>query len=116
MERTPQSPGGELVQSVEAPQDQAVHATSLPEAPEPWDERAIRTGIESVILDDRPIDNRTARYIAGQLHGGQGSALYALASNGEITDRVMTELVEERAVQSSGVQEWIDALIAYCAS
>jgi antirestriction protein len=114
MERTPQPPGGEAPQLVEAPAEQ-VTVTAVPETREPWDERVISEGIEAALAQERAIDNHTARYIAGQLHGGQDSALYALASSGAITDSVMGELVEERAVQPPAIQEWIDSLIAYCA-
>lgn len=82
---------------------------------EGWDERVIREGIEAALAEERSIDDRTARYIAGQLHGGQESGLYALASSGAITDSVVGELVNERLEQEPGVRAWIDALISYCA-
>ena len=82
---------------------------------ESWDERVIREGIEAALAEERAIDDRTARYIAGQLHGGQQTGLYALASSGAITDTVVGELVSERLDQEPGVRGWIDALIAYCA-
>jgi hypothetical protein len=47
---------------------------------ESWNERIIRTGIEAAQSEEREIDDRTARYIASQLHGGQASALYSLAA------------------------------------
>lgn len=53
---------------------------------ESWDEYIIHTGIEAAEEEQREIDDRTARYIASQLHGGQGSALYSLASCGVIDE------------------------------
>ena len=82
---------------------------------ESWDERVIREGIQTALAEERAIDDRTARYIAGQLHGGQETGLYALASSGAITDTVVGELVGERLDQEPGVRAWIDALITYCA-
>jgi len=114
MERRLRLPGGEPEQQREdQPQQQAAESPPAPTV-ESWDERVIHDGIQAAGAEDRPIDNRTARYIAGQLHSGQASALYALASSGAITDEVMGELVHERTVQTTPVQVWIDALIAYC--
>lgn len=84
------------------------------EVDETTDERLIREGIERAIAEDRSIDNRTARYIASQLHGGQASALYSLASTGNIDEAVHGELISERLVQPPIVQDWIDHLLAYC--
>ena len=88
-----------------------------PETDGTCDQQVIRDGIESAVRENCPIDHRTARYIAGQLHGGQASALYELASSGAITARAMNELAAERAAgQQTTPLTWIDALIAYCAS
>ena len=50
------------------------------------DERSITLGIEAVRAADREVDDATARAIAAQLHGGQDSALYSLASTGNLAD------------------------------
>lgn len=115
MELTPIPEGG----SPQAPIERSTSCTEegvAPSAVTPsWDEQVIETGVAVAAGQGRPIDDRTARYIAGQLHGGQASGLYAFAATGAITDRAMSELVSERAVQEPAVQVWIDALIAYCA-
>ncbi len=111
MERTPRPPG-RVPERYGQEQSAQPAAESRPApAAESWDERVIHHGIQTAVAEERPIDNRTARYIASQFHGGQASALYALASSGAITDEVMGELVHETPAQA-----WIDALIAYCAS
>src|SRR5205814_5361294 len=57
------------------------------------DERSITLGIEAVRAADREVDDATARAIAAQLHGGQDSALYSLASTGNLADeRLEAEL------------------------
>lgn len=66
MERLQQQRGGE-----EQPEGAALALP--PEAggvdhAESWDERVIREGIDAAVSEGRAIDNRTARYIAGQLH------------------------------------------------
>ncbi len=79
------------------------------------DERLIAQGIEAAALEERPIDDRTARYIAGQLHGGQVSALYSLASTGNIIeDTVYHELYEDLEAQTPEVASWVEALRTYC--
>jgi antirestriction protein len=89
-------------------------AYALPAEPS-HDERLITQGIEAAVQDERPIDDRTARYIAGQLHGGQASALYSLASTGNIIeDTVYHELYEDLEAQTPEVASWVEALRAYC--
>ncbi|ABD10263.1 hypothetical protein ThrDRAFT_00236 [Frankia casuarinae] len=79
------------------------------------DERLIKQGIEAAAQEERPIDDRTARYIAGQLHGGQVSALYSLASTGNIIeDTVYHELYEDLESHTPEVASWVEALRAYC--
>jgi len=109
MERTPQQPGGEA--ELQAP------ILEAPEQPtqQSWDERVIGEGIDAAVSDGRAIDNRTARYIAGQLHGGQASALYALASSGAIRPEVFDELDRDRTQQAPLVRRWIACLSVYCA-
>jgi antirestriction protein len=79
-----------------------------------YDECVIREGIEAARAEQREIDDRTARLIAGQLHGGQTSALYSLTSSGAIDEaRISQELAEEYARQTPRVREWIDWLSTY---
>lgn len=118
MERTPQQAEGEQtpLPAETLPPDVAdTAAQSERDDDESWDERVIREGVAGAIREGRPIDDRTARYIAGQLHGGQDSGLYTLTSTGAIPDHTMSELVDERLTHSPAVREWIDTLIAYCA-
>jgi antirestriction protein len=83
---------------------------------ESWGERVIREGIEAAVTEGRPIDHRTARYIASQLHDGQPSALYALASSGAISPEAFDELNHDRAEQPTVVRRWMDCLTVYCAA
>lgn len=108
MERTPQPEQG-------GPEHGHQETATPPAAAdESWDERVIREGIEAAVRDGRPIDDRTARYIAGQLHGGQASALYALASSGAIQVEVFEEMDRDRTQQSAQVRTWLAGLTVYC--
>jgi antirestriction protein len=79
------------------------------------DECVIRDGIEAALRENRNIDDRTARYIASQLHEGQGSALYALASSGAIEEgRIHDELTRDFEAQPDDVRNWINWLGTYC--
>lgn len=98
MERPPQPQRDEQQRQAEAPMPVVNETTATPVAEHSWDERVICAGVEAAEREDRHIDDRTARYIASQLHGGQASALYALASSGAILDLAVGELVQERAV------------------
>ena len=106
MERTPNQ-GGEL-------QDAHLHLVPPYEAHESHDERVIREGIEAALAENREIDDRTARYIASQLHEGQGSALYSLASTGAISEEVHDELTRNFDQQSEQAKWWINWLGTYC--
>jgi antirestriction protein len=112
MERTQQQLGGEPEHGAAALNP--VLRESGPH--ESWDERVIREGIDAAVSDGRAIDNRTARYIAGQLHDGQVSALYSLASCGNIDPGVYDELDRGRAEQPEDIRRWIAALSVYCAT
>jgi antirestriction protein len=82
---------------------------------ESHDERLIREGIEAAGAEEREIDDCTARSIAAQLHDGQRSALYALASTGAILeDDVYRELYADLESQMPQVQQWVEALRTYC--
>ncbi len=104
MEQMPRQLGGEAPLPVPIEVEQC----------ESWDGRVIREGIEAAVSEGRPIDDRTARYIASQLHGGQGSALYALASSGAIEPRVIGELDRDRTERPPLVRRWIACLTIYC--
>jgi hypothetical protein len=81
---------------------------------ETGDERVIREGIERALRDGTEIDDRTARYIASQLHEGQAPALYSLASAGAIPEEVHGELTREFDQQPEHVKNWINWLGTYC--
>src|SRR5579872_2531555 len=95
----------------------AHHEPAVPPDPESWDERVIREGIQAAVTEGRPIDDRTARYIAGQLHGGQSSALYSLASSGAVRSEVFAELNNGSTGstdQPEHVRGWLTSLTIYC--
>jgi hypothetical protein len=75
-------------------------------------------GIDLAAYHEREIDPRTARTIAAQLQRGPGSALYAFAVCGVISDRLYDELDE--AVRGRPRQDWVTrwtgALAGYCLS
>lgn len=85
-----------------------------PETDESTDEQAIREGIEAALREHRDIDDHTARTIAAQLHEGQASALYSLASTGNIDERVHDELTRNFDQQTDQVKNWINWLGTYC--
>src|SRR6266542_2182975 len=103
MERTPPQ-GGEQQPTLEA----------VPSHQENDDERVIREGIERTSQDGADIDDRTARYIASQLHEGQASALYSLASTGAIAEEVHAELTRDFDQQDDQVKNWVNWLGTYC--
>jgi antirestriction protein len=78
------------------------------------DERAIQFGIEAARAEEREVDDAVARCIAAQLHGGQASALYSLASTGNLAhdnlDRELSELYQDTSPQ---VREWASVLGTY---
>ncbi|MCA1607074.1 MAG: hypothetical protein LC775_16750, partial [Acidobacteria bacterium] len=107
MERPPYSPeGGE--------QPNETHETQpVPIYEQLSDEQCIQRGIADALNEGRSINDETARRIAAQLHSGQDSALYALASSGSLDERLERELLE--SVQDLPVtrDSWIDALLDY---
>jgi len=52
--------------------------------PESNEQRFIRLSLERAQAIDQPLSDGAARIIAGQLHGGQITAMYSLASCGAI--------------------------------
>lgn len=100
MERQPQ--GGE----------HELHLVPPPE--ESHDERVIRDGIARAMREGAEVDDRTARYIVAQLHEGQASALYSLASTGAIAEDAHHELTRDYDQQTEQVKWWINWLGTYC--
>jgi antirestriction protein len=86
----------------------------LSQPAESTDEQIIRQGIAAALRHGTEIDDRTARYIASQLHEGQASALYSLASSGAIAEEVHAELTRGFEQQSDQVKWWINWLGTYC--
>lgn len=82
---------------------------------ESWDERVIRKGIEAAEGEQRPLDSRTVRCIAAQLHGGQTSPLYALASCGAIVEGLDDELARLASCLPE-IGPWAENLAAYVQS
>jgi antirestriction protein len=107
------------------PQGGEPHPTYLPLPPTPPeqsppqnqespDEQVIRQGIEQALREATEINDRTARSIASQLHEGQPSALYSLASTGAIAETLSDELTRDFDQQPDQVQNWITWLESYC--
>jgi len=80
------------------------------------DDRAIHYGVLAAEANEREIDDGTARRIASQLHGGQASALYSLASSGTIDEERLYREIGRAFEEQSGpdVREWLNWLGAYC--
>lgn len=69
-------------------------------APESPDDQAIRLGLEQAMAEQRVITDEVARRIAAQLHTGQTSAMYSLASCGAVDyDRLSAEMRQETATE-----------------
>src|SRR5437763_10512295 len=100
MERTPPQGGEQPPTTIEAAEQHQ----------ETGNERVIREGIERALRDGTEIDDRTARYIASQLHEGQASALYGLASTGAIAEEVHAELTRDFDQQDDQVKNWVNWL------
>lgn len=74
----------------------------------------IHYGITEALREERPVDHATVRAIASQLHGGQASPLYALASSGAVVDGLRDELDGWRREDTPvEVEPWLDALDEY---
>ena len=88
---------------------------AVPEPDRLTDEQLIHYHITEALREDRPIDHATARAIAAQLHGGQTSPLYTLASSGAIVEGLPAELDAWREDNETGVEvePWLDALDEY---
>src|SRR6266508_5155906 len=88
--------------------------TLVPPPEKSGDECAIELGIEGARAEDREVDDATARCIAAQLHGGQGSALYRLASTGSLEDGLLeAELRELYQSHTPRILEWASVLGTY---
>jgi len=91
-------------------------ATVAVRVPALTDQALIRQGIDLAVYQQKEIDPRTARTIAAHLQRGPGTALYAFAVSGVISDRLYDELDEVALAQSAVARQWIDALARYCLS
>ncbi len=80
-----------------------------------WGEWVIEEGIKAALREGRSIDDRTAHYIAAQLHEGQDTALYGLASTGHVGPQIDAELAQGYHLQTDQVRKWIRWLGGYCA-
>lgn len=77
------------------------------------DKERIYYGITEALHHGRTIDHSTGRAIAEQLHSGQASALYALASSGAVVEGLALELDTVRRDASVQLEPWLDALDEY---
>jgi antirestriction protein len=78
------------------------------------DEQLIHYGITEALREQRAIDHATARVIASQLHGGQASPLYALASSGALVEGLQDELDGWRREDTPvELEPWLDAMEEY---
>src|SRR5262245_33516218 len=88
--------------------------TSQPEELSGDERTIIQHGIEAARTEDREVDDAVARAIAAQLHGGQSSALYSLASTGNLADeRLDAELRELYRSLNPRILEWASVLGTY---
>ncbi len=91
------------------------YLSPIPPEGESWDEWVIERGIAAALREGRSIDNRTASYIAAQLHGGQASALYSLASTGAIDESLVYHELRGAGRQlPEQAQRWVRWLNGYC--
>lgn len=90
-------------------------ATPARESGHLTDDQLIHYHITEALRENRPIDHATARAIAAQLHDGQASPLYALASSGAVVEGVSAELAAWREDNETGmeVEPWLDSLDEY---
>lgn len=78
------------------------------------DDKLIHHHITEALREGRPIDHATARAIAYQLHGGQPSPLYALASTGAVVDGLRAELADWRSDETPvDIEPWLDVMDEY---
>lgn len=89
------------------------NATVSVRVPALEDRALIRHGIDQAKYGGREIDARTARTIAAQLQRGPGTALYAFAISGAVSDRLYDELDEVLLNRSPQLRQWVDALARY---
>jgi hypothetical protein len=80
-----------------------------------WDEWVIEEGIKAALREGRSIDDRTAHYIAAQLHEGQDTDLYSLSSTGHVGPSIDAELAQGYHLQTDQARKWIRWLSGYCA-
>lgn len=85
--------------------------------PHQSDEDFINSNVYAALVHGQVIDDDVALCIAGQLHDGQASALYSLASTGKVYDRrrIIAELVQtgNEAIElhdDYDMRMWVEAL------
>lgn len=87
---------------------------ATPPEPISGDELTIQLGIEAARAEDREVTDAVARAIAAQLHDGQNSALYSLASTGSLEhERLEAELHELYQSRNPRTLEWASVLGTY---
>jgi hypothetical protein len=104
MERQHPHQGGEF-QDAQVEQQPAQPGEHLTDA------HLVHYGITEALREQRAIDHATARVIASQLHGGQASSLYVLASSGALLEDLRDELGGWRREDTPvELEPWLDAL------
>ena len=92
------------------------YLSPVPPEGDSWDEWVIERGIAAALREGRSIDHRTARSIASQLHEGQSSAVYSLASTGAVDEpRIYHELTHGSRDLPEDARNWARWLFGYCA-
>lgn len=90
--------------------------SELPPEREHDGDKLIRLSIEEARREGEPITDQAARLIAGELHGGQATAMYSLASCGAIQlSPLLREVVldwEDPNIDEA-VKPWLRAISEY---
>jgi antirestriction protein len=93
-----------------------MHNEADPWGPDPvsLEMRVIHEGLMKAEREGVSIDDRTARLIAGQLHGGQTTAFYSLASCGAVDrDGIEREILATYEEASAVDKRWYDHIDRY---
>jgi hypothetical protein len=118
---TPQLlPGGDAHEAGEAARVQTLgiefgRLSLIPPEGSSWSEWVTTRGIEEAERENRPIDDRSAHYIAAFLGNTANPALRNLATTGAVDGPgIQEELVAHFFRQTDQVRSWIDRLAEYC--
>lgn len=68
--------------------------------------------VDAWLATGEPLDDTTARIIAGWHHGGQASALYSFVSTGNVTTKAIEEIAKTIWVQREQEPTDLPALFA----